>query len=91
MEEIAGKNKSEVVSKDLSFDAALQELEARVKQLEDGKLPLEEALECFKEGIGLVRVCNSKLQEAETVIRQLTQCNDGAIKESEPEINKDGD
>jgi len=91
MEEIAGKNEPGVLNQDLSFDVALQELEARVKRLEDGKLPLEEALECFKEGIGLVKICNSKLKEAETIIRQLTLSADGEIRESEAKINKDVD
>lgn len=91
MEEIAHKNQSDRVNEQLSFDTALEELEARVRQLEDGKLPLEEALECFKEGIGLVRICNLKLKEAETVIKELTLSNDGTVVESQPKIKKDKD
>lgn len=66
---------------DLSFDAALELLEERVKKLEEGQLPLEEALECFKEGISLVRLCNSRLKSAETVIRQLIEEEDGTVSE----------
>ncbi len=66
---------------DLSFDAALELLEERVKKLEEGQLPLEEALECFKEGISLVRLCNSRLKSAETVIRQLVEEEDGTVSE----------
>lgn len=91
MEELAHKKQPESTNEQLSFDTALEELEARVRQLEDGKLPLEEALECFKEGIGLVRLCNLKLKEAETVIKQLTLCDDGPVVESQPEIKKDSD
>lgn len=76
---------------ELSFYAALKELEDRVKKLEDGQLPLEEALECFKEGIYLVRICNSKLKDSETVIRQLVEEEDGSISETVPEINRGGD
>ena len=75
----------------ISFDAALKALEERVKQLEDGELPLEDALDCFKEGINLVRVCSSKLKEAETIVRQLTLNEDGTVAETVPELSQDGD
>lgn len=91
MEEIVYKNQSVKLNEQLSFDAALEELETRVHQLEDGKLPLEEALECFKEGIGLVQICNLKLKEAETIIKELTLDNNGMVIESQPEIKKDRD
>lgn len=78
------------ISEELSFDAALEELEDRVKRLEDGSLPLEEALECFKEGISLVRICNSKLKDAETVIRQLLEEEDGSISETPVELSRGG-
>lgn len=87
MEEMTEKAKLN----DLSFDTALKELEIRVKQLEDGKLPLEEALECFKEGIGLVRICSSKLKDAETVIQELILKDDGTIAETSPNVKKDSE
>lgn len=77
-------------TKGLSFDMALKELEERVKRLEDGNLPLEEALECFKEGISLVRVCTSKLKDAETVIRKLSLGDDGTIEETPMESPQGG-
>jgi len=39
----------------LSFDATLEELETIVHQLEQGSLPLEEALKQFEQGVHLVR------------------------------------
>lgn len=67
--------------KNMSFDAALESLEERVRKLEEGQLPLEEALECFKEGISLVRLCSDKLKNAETVIQQLVEGEDGSVLE----------
>jgi exodeoxyribonuclease VII small subunit len=46
-----------------SFEEALSELEARVRRLEVGDLELDEALEIFEEGIGLVRECHEQLDE----------------------------
>jgi len=77
LEEVTGENTQE-----LTFDAALERLEEKVRQLEGGQLPLEEALECFKEGIALVRVCSSKLKNAETTIQQLLQDDDGNVIET---------
>ena len=39
----------------IPFEAALLELEALVGQLEQGELSLEEALQRFEQGVGLVR------------------------------------
>ena len=39
--------------------------------MEDGELPLEALLARFAEGIGLVKVCQAKLEEAELKIQQL--------------------
>jgi exodeoxyribonuclease VII small subunit len=89
--EITCKNESQLSEDDLTFDAALGRLEETVKRLEDGDLPLEEALECFKEGIGLVRICNLKLKDAETVITQLTSQENGTVKEIPPKFDLGGE
>ncbi len=91
MEEVIAKEENNSSGEDLSFDAALEKLEEKVKGLEDGELPLEEALECFKEGINLVRICSQKLKDAETVITQLTSGKDGTVLEIQPELNLGGE
>lgn len=59
----------------LSFDATLEELETIVHQLEQGSLPLEEALKQFEQGIHLVRAGQQKLEQAEQKIQILTQAD----------------
>jgi exodeoxyribonuclease VII small subunit len=54
-----------------SFEASLSTLEQIVAQLESGDLPLERSLELFEEGIGLVRHCQSQLQDAERKVELL--------------------
>ena len=44
--------------KELSFEKAIARLEEIVRELEDGRLPLENALELFEEGVGLSRICS---------------------------------
>lgn len=56
---------------DLKLEEALENLEQIVGQLEDGKLPLEESLALYEQGIRLVRLCTSRLQSAEQRIEIL--------------------
>ncbi|MBD3949530.1 exodeoxyribonuclease VII small subunit [Tuanshanicoccus lijuaniae] len=56
-----------------SFETALTQLEQIVQQLERGELPLEEALNAFKEGIELSQYCQTALTKAEqTVAKMMT-------------------
>ena len=55
----------------LSFDATLEELETIVQQMEQGELPLEEALKQFERGVQLVRAGQQKLSQAEQKVQIL--------------------
>jgi len=46
------------------FEQALAELESLVERLEQGDLPLDEALKHFERGVALTRHCQSCLQAA---------------------------
>jgi len=49
----------------LTFEKALEELEALVHRMEDGKLPLEESLAAYQRGTELLKFCESKLTDAQ--------------------------
>ena len=57
------------------FEANLEELEAVVKKLEAGDLPLEESLEYFEKGIKLSEACRKQLEEAESKVEILLKKN----------------
>lgn len=57
---------------DLSFEAALQDLERVVASLEGGDLTLQESLEAYERGIARLRVCHQRLTAAERRIALLT-------------------
>jgi len=61
---------------DVSFEAALQELEQLVERMEQGDLSLEESLQCFERGVGLTRACQQLLQDAEQKVHILLNRND---------------
>ena len=52
-------------SKPIPFEAALQQLEAVVAQLERGDVPLEQALSDFERGMQLAKQCQDRLQAVE--------------------------
>ena len=53
---------------EITFEKALEELEALVARMEDGKLPLEESLAAYQRGAELVKFCESKLTDAQARI-----------------------
>ena len=59
--------------KSLQFEPAMKELDKLVATLENGDLPLDEALKHFEQGISLVRDCQKKLTEAEQHVAKLTK------------------
>ncbi|NOT28350.1 MAG: exodeoxyribonuclease VII small subunit [Acidobacteria bacterium] len=55
------------------FEAAIAELEALVKKLEEGDLPLEASLKLYERGVHLSRFCHSRLEDAERRIELLNE------------------
>jgi len=60
-----------IAPQDMTFGAALAELEQIVRSLESGQLELEESLARYERGVALLRACQSKLGEAEQRVRML--------------------
>jgi len=57
----------------LSFEQILTRLSGLVEELEDGEVPLEQALGTFEQGVSLARVGARRLDEAERRIEVLLQ------------------
>ena len=63
----------------LSFEEAMEELEAVVRQLESGKIKLDEAVAVYERGAKLKSLCEQKLSEAKSKIDKLLIAKDGQI------------
>ena len=61
----------------LSYEEALQRLEAVVAGMEDGELSLEKLISHYEEGMRLRKVCVDKLAEAEVKIKALEATLEG--------------
>lgn len=55
----------------MSFEAAYRELEQIVAQLEQGDLPLEQAIELHTRGQQLASLCAMQLDHAELKVKKL--------------------
>lgn len=69
--------------KSVSFEKSIERLDAIVRSLEQGNVPLEQALKLFQEGTGLVNTCDEMLSEAELQVVKLMKGADGAPVETE--------
>ena len=63
----------------LTFEEAMEELENVVRQLESGKIKLDEAVAVYERGIKLKNFCEEKLKSAKSKIDKLVIGKDGSI------------
>lgn len=54
----------------VSFEEALHTLNQVVATLEQGELPLDQAIECYEKGAAMAALCEQKLKAAELRVRQ---------------------
>lgn len=62
---------------ELTFDVALERLEGLAQQLENGDIPLEDALEVYERAVKLFRHCRDRLEGVEQRLETLTRDLDG--------------
>lgn len=60
-----------MAKKSQPFEDSMSELEHLVERMEQGQMPLEEALKTFERGIQLSRICQKALQDAEQKVQIL--------------------
>lgn len=71
---------------ELNFEGAMDRLERIVEQMESGKLPLEDLIVRYEEGMNLVKVCQERLAKAEQKIEIIARNSAGKtiVKDFEP-------
>jgi len=63
--------------KDMSFEAALDELEGIVRKLESGDVPLEQSIAMYERGAALKAHCDAKLRDAQLKVDRIVETEDG--------------
>src|SRR5437764_5723185 len=71
---------------ELNFEGAMDRLEKIVEQMESGKLPLEDLIVRYQEGMNRVKVCQERLAKAEQKIEIIPRNSAGRtiVKDFEP-------
>jgi exodeoxyribonuclease VII small subunit len=59
----------------INFEAALEELNHLVAEMEQGGLSVEKSLQYFEKGVRLTKQCQKELQEAEQKVQVLLEKN----------------
>jgi exodeoxyribonuclease VII small subunit len=68
-----------------NFEGAMDRLEKIVEEMESGKLPLEDLIVRYEEGMNLVKICQERLANAEQKIEIIARDSAGktTVKEFE--------
>ena len=67
----------------ITFELALQRLEETVAKLEEGSIPLDEALKTFESGVHWSRECKKFLENAEQRIEKIIKNEEGEYEQKE--------
>ena len=86
-------SKAKTAAPELNFEKAMDRLETIVEQMETGKLPLEDLIVRYEEGMNLVKVCQERLTNAEQKIEIIARNNAGKpiVKDFEPAAESSND
>lgn len=68
-----------MATKQMKFEDRMARIEEIVAELETGEAGLDESLKLYREGIGLVRDCAKRLDEAEQTVKMLQAQEDGKL------------
>jgi exodeoxyribonuclease VII small subunit len=80
---VSPKPKTETAIEELSFEAALKELEEIVSRLEQGEVDLEDSIVLYERGQALKVHCEKKLKAAESRLEKIVHGANGVVG-SEP-------
>ncbi|OHB80312.1 MAG: exodeoxyribonuclease VII small subunit [Planctomycetes bacterium RBG_16_55_9] len=81
---MAGQKVKNDVSK-LSFEEAIKELTEIVARIEQGQIALQDSLQQYEKGMGLIKHCRTILQEAEKRIEKISESQ--AKPQEEPQVD----
>ena len=66
--------------KELSFEENIKKLEMIVKELENGEIPLDDAINKFNEASNIAKICDQKLKNATESINKIMK-EDGSLED----------
>ena len=70
-------------TEELSFEEALTQLETLVRELESGRIKLDNAVAAYERAVNLKKLCEAKLKAAQLKIEKIEISPEGEIKLAE--------
>lgn len=70
---------ADVDFENLSFEDALAQLETIVRELEAGKIKLDDAVNAYEKATALKKFCEEKLKNAELKVEKINFNSDGSV------------
>lgn len=65
---------------EMTFETALNNLDGIIKDLENGNIPLEDAISKYTDAMNLVKICQEKLDNATEQVNKIIG-TDGEVKD----------
>ena len=87
---MAGQKAKNDISK-LSFEEAIKELTEIVGRIEQGQIALQDSLQQYEKGMGLIKHCRTILQEAEKRIEKISKTESEQIEDEKATENPNSD
>ena len=69
-----------MAKKEKNFEEYLKNLEILVKELENGDVNLDDAIEKYKEAMSISKICNEKLNNAVEAINKVVKENGDVVE-----------
>ena len=73
-------------NEDLNFEDALAQLENIVRELESGRIKLDDAVNAYEKAVRLKQLCENKLQAAKLKIEKIELKSDSSIETTPFEV-----
>ena len=68
---------------EMTFEEAMLELETVVNGLEDGRIPLDQAIGSYERGAALKKRCDDLLSKARLTVKEIYEARDGTVAQKE--------
>lgn len=69
-----------MIGEQISFEQAMDRLSKLSQTIEKGDLPLDDALNLYKEALELVKTCNAKLEATEQTVKLISENDDDSVE-----------
>ena len=79
-----------MTTKEPTFEQHLDDVEAAIRRLEGGDIPLEDSIDLYAEEMGHLKACHTVLDKAEKRLEIVRKSVEGGVETAPAEVDDDG-